>query len=62
VWFRYLYDYVMFLRAWAHELVDPIKRRIRHRMRLLAPGRSKRAFRLLGRIRRRMHDNPQPAE
>lgn len=62
VWFKYVYDYVMFLRDWAHELVDPIKRRIRHRMRLLTPGRSKRAFRLLGRIRRRMHDSPQPAE
>src|SRR5262245_24821374 len=60
-WFRMIYDYVMWLRDYAHELTDPIMRRIRHRLRLFMPGRSKRAFRLLWRIRRRMHA-PQPAE
>lgn len=60
-WFRLVYDYVMWLRDYAHELIDPIKRRIRWRMRLLMPQRSRRAFRLLSRIRRRMH-TPQPAE
>lgn len=60
-WFKMIYDYVMWLRDYAHELTDPIMRRIRHRMRLLAPGHSKRAFRLLSRIRKRMHA-AQPAE
>jgi hypothetical protein len=52
---------MLWARARAHELVDPIKHRIRQRMRLLAPSRSKRAFRLLARIRRRMH-YAEPAE
>jgi hypothetical protein len=60
-WFRGLYDYVMLLRASAEALLLPIKRRIRRRMRLLMPRRSQRAFRLLMRVRRRMHV-PQPAE
>jgi hypothetical protein len=54
-WFRALYDYVMWLRRWAHGLVDPIMHRIRHRLRILGPTRAPRAFRLLQRIRRRMH-------
>lgn len=62
VWFKYLYDYVLWLRLQADLLLEPIKRRIRYRMRLLMPSRSVRAFRLLGKIRRRMHDDPQPAE
>ena len=60
-WFRRLYEFILTLRARAHELVEPIKRRIQYRMRLLTPGRSKRAFRLLARIRRRMH-YAEPAE
>ncbi len=60
-WFRRLYEFVIALRARAHELVEPIKRRIQYRMRLLMPGRSRRAFRLLSRIRRRMH-LPQPIQ
>jgi len=57
-WFRRLYEFVLLIKARAHELVDPIKHRIRQRMRLLMPSRSKRAFRLLARIRRRMHLAP----
>jgi hypothetical protein len=60
-WFRIFYEYVMLLRASAEALINPIKRRIRRRMRLLMPRRSQRAFRLLMRIRRRMHV-PQPAQ
>jgi hypothetical protein len=60
-WFRRLYEFMLWARARAHELVDPIKHRIRQRMRLLTPSRSKRAFRLLARIRRRMH-YAEPAE
>jgi hypothetical protein len=60
-WFRMLYEYVLLLRAAAETLIDPVRRRIERRMRLLMPGRSRRAFRLLKRIRRWMHQ-PVPAE
>jgi hypothetical protein len=54
-WFRWIYVNVMACRAWAHRLVDPIKRRIKARLRMFAPRRASRAMRLLFRIRRRMH-------
>jgi hypothetical protein len=57
-WFRAVYTTVMAWRDWAHVLVDPIKRRIKQRLRLLVPQNSRRAFRLwkrIRRIRRRMH-------
>jgi hypothetical protein len=54
-WFRAFYDYVIWLRQWAHALVDPIAHRIKYRLRILAPSRAPRAFRLLLRIRRRIH-------
>jgi hypothetical protein len=44
----------MALLAWAHELVDPIKRRLRRAFRMFAPKRAGRTLRLLMRIRRRM--------
>jgi hypothetical protein len=60
-WFRALYYYVLWLRQRAHALVDPIAHRIKYRLRILGPRRAPRAFRLLQRIRRRMH-LPQPLE
>jgi hypothetical protein len=53
-WFRWLYERVMAWLAWAHELVDPIKRRLRRAFRMFAPKRAGRTLRLLMRIRRRM--------
>jgi hypothetical protein len=53
-WFARFYDGVMWLLARAHALVDPLKERIRMRLRLLAPGHAGRASRLFRRIRRRM--------
>lgn len=53
-WFRRLYDWVMASVAWAHGLIDPIKRRVRIWLRLLSPKRAGRTLRLLRRIRRRM--------
>jgi hypothetical protein len=53
-WFRRLYDRVMVWLAWAHQLIDPIKLRLRSILRMLAPQRAGRALRLLMRIRRRM--------
>jgi hypothetical protein len=54
-WFRRLYDTLIWLRDWAHEIVDPINQRIKQWLRVFAPGRTGRAFRLLVRLRRRMH-------
>jgi len=54
-WFRWLYEHVMVGIAWAHGLVDPIKRRIKVWVRVLSPRRAGRMLRLLRRIRRRMH-------
>jgi hypothetical protein len=53
-WFRRLYDRVMAWLDWAHELIDPIKRRLRAYFRMWAPRRAGRTLRLLMRIRRRM--------
>jgi len=53
-WFRWLYDRVMAGLAWAHGLVDPIKRRLRTFFRMWGPRRAGRTLRLLARIRRRM--------
>lgn len=60
-WFSVLYYRVMAWRDWAHALVDPIKRRIRIRLRLLLPGQTRRAFRLWKRIRRIRRRMQMPA-
>ncbi len=54
-WFRLFYEWVIWLLERAHALIDPIKRRIRIWLRLLAPGRSRRMLRLFLRIRRRLY-------
>src|SRR5882672_3997004 len=53
-WFRRLYDRVMVWLAWAHKLIDPMKRRLRSLFRMFGPKRAGRTLRLLVRIRRRM--------
>jgi len=53
-WFRWLYERVLLWLAWAHELVDPIKRRIKLWLRAFSPRRSGRTLRLLLRLRRKM--------
>jgi hypothetical protein len=52
-WFRSLYDRVMIWLGWAHELIDPIKDRLRRALRMFGPRRAGRTLRLLTRIRRR---------
>jgi hypothetical protein len=54
LWFRRLYQRVTVWLDWAHQLIDPIKRRLRSMLRTWAPARAGRALRLLMRIRRRM--------
>jgi hypothetical protein len=61
-WFRWLYELMLFWLAKAHELVDPIKERIKQRLRrliwLAKPGRPSRFFRRIARIRRRAFAHP----
>lgn len=52
-WFHRLYDWVMWLRDWAHGLVDPIKQRLKRMFYMFAPRRAGRTLRLLRLIRRR---------
>jgi hypothetical protein len=60
-WFRWLYEHVLIWLAWAHELVDPIRDRMRRVMHLLKPQRAGRAMRLFWRIRRRMRGGADAA-
>ena len=53
-WFRWLYVRVLTWLDWAHNLVAPIRRRVRRLLRMLRRRRAGRALRLLWRIRRRM--------
>jgi hypothetical protein len=53
-WFERLYEFVLALRAKAHELVDPIKGRIRETLRGDGDGWSSRVFRLVQRFRKRV--------
>lgn len=53
-WFRWLYELVLRWLDWAHDLVAPIKRRIKRLLRVFRPRQAGRALRLLWRIRRRM--------
>lgn len=59
-WFRAVYERILVWLAWAHALVDPVKRRLKTVMRIFAPKRAGRSLRLLLRIRRRMQ-MPRPA-
>jgi hypothetical protein len=54
-WFRWLYERVLLWLAWAHGLVDPVKRRLKIWLKLFSPKRAGRALRLFRRIRRRMY-------
>ena len=53
-WFRKVYEFFIWLRAWANQKVDPIKRRLRKWRHVLRPPRSGRFITHLMRLRRRM--------
>ncbi len=53
-WFARFYEWVTWLLARAHALVDPFKDRIRIWLRMFSPARTGRSLRLFRRIRRRM--------
>jgi hypothetical protein len=60
-WFARLYALVMRGLAWAHDMVAPVKRRIRQYTYMLRPRNAGRFYRHLRRVRRRMQ-LPAPAE
>ena len=55
-WFERLYEFVLRLRAKAHLLVDPVKRRIRELIAGNGEGWSSRTLRLLQRFRKSVHE------
>src|SRR6266849_5087389 len=61
-WFARLYELVMRGLAWAHAMVDPIKRRMRKYVYVLRPRNAGRFYRHLMRVRRRMQQQAAPAE
>jgi hypothetical protein len=60
-WFARLYDIVMRGLAWAHEMVEPTKRRVRKYIYVLRPRNAGRFYRHITRVRRRMQ-HPALAE
>ncbi len=56
-WFHRLYDWVMWLRDWAHVQVEPVRQRLRKIAWLMQPRRASRFLRRLIRIRRRAHQS-----
>jgi hypothetical protein len=55
-WFAWLYDYVLWIRAKAGELVAPIKERIREILAGNGDGWSARTLRMIQRLRKSVHE------
>jgi hypothetical protein len=53
-WCRRFYEFLLWLRHWAHDKVEPIARRLRKWRRVLRPAHAGRFFERLMRVRRRM--------
>jgi hypothetical protein len=54
-WFKDLYDWVMWLRDWAHEITEPVRERMQQLTWLLKPQRAGRFMRRFMRLRRRAY-------
>jgi len=54
-WFKRLYDWVMWLRDWAHEITEPVRARVQQLAWLMRPRRAGRFLRRLMRLRRRAY-------
>lgn len=54
-WFRRLYDWVIELRAWAHDITEPVRERMLQLSWLLKPQRAGRFIRRLMHLRRRAY-------
>ena len=51
-WFRRMYDWIISLRAWAHDITEPVRQRARQLTWLLKPQRAGRFLRRFIRLRR----------
>jgi hypothetical protein len=56
-WFRRMYDWVIDLRDWAHDITGPVRDRMRQFSWLLKPQRAGRFLRRFVRLRRRAYRN-----
>lgn len=54
-WFHRMYDWVIWLRGWAHDITEPVRERVRQLKWLLKPQRAGRFLRRLMRLRRRAY-------
>ncbi|MDP1908516.1 MAG: hypothetical protein Q8K85_09450 [Hyphomicrobium sp.] len=54
-WFRRLYEAMLALRQWAHDITAPVRERVRQLTWLLKPQRASRFLRRLMRLRRRAY-------
>ncbi len=54
-WFRRLYEWMLWLRQWAHDITEPVRERVRQLVWLLKPHRAGRFLRRLMRLRRRAY-------
>jgi hypothetical protein len=57
-WFAGVYDYVMWLRRWAHDITEPVRARVKRWLWLLKPERAGRFLRRLMRLRHRAYRRP----
>lgn len=57
-WFVSVYNYVMWLRGWAHGITEPVRARVRRLLWLLKPERAGRFLRRLMRLRRNAYRRP----
>jgi hypothetical protein len=57
-WFKRLFDWVIWLRDWAHAVVDPIKLRLKKTLRLLQPAKAGGFLRRFWRLRQRARRAP----
>jgi hypothetical protein len=51
-WFRQVYDWVLELRQWAHDITEPVRERVRQLAWLMKPQRASRFLRRFMRLRR----------
>jgi hypothetical protein len=54
-WFQRMYDWFLWARAWAHEITEPVRERVKQLTWLLKPQRAGRFLRRLMRLRRRAY-------
>ncbi|MEP7029826.1 MAG: hypothetical protein ABI830_02705 [Pseudolabrys sp.] len=57
-WFRRLYEWVLWLRDWAHGITEPVRERVKQLVWLLKPQRAGKFLRRFMRLRRNAYRRP----